>query len=262
MANHVIHFVRNGVTLDLTEDVETYDEGNPVRLNAQAVPKRHGALISEVPVYGPRQIRMTGHLYGDDKEDLRDQINTIKQKLGNTRGKVYLFDDRYYNAYAANFSYSYVPGSAMLVAVFGIEFMCDDPFGYAETAPGATVRSLTSGDTPIDVTNGIYREEFTLTNNGNEFVYLKVTVLAGASQLTNCVVRNQTISHLWQYNGIVSATKSLIVDSVTFNVTNDGVKDLANWSGSFIWLEPGSNTIQIEGSVPATYTFEYQERYI
>src|SRR3990167_9696399 len=145
---------------DLTELVEEQDEGRPVRINAQVVPKRHGAIISEAPVYGPRQIRLRGTIYGaepDPVQDCRDQIGAIQEACNNRRSQLTMFTDRYYNAYCTNFQYAYVKGSALQVANFAVEFVCDDPFAYSAVEPADVVRTLTDGDTPVDVTNNIYR---------------------------------------------------------------------------------------------------------
>lgn len=254
-------------SFDMTEIIESYDEGRPTRVNAQIVPKRHGAIISEAPVYAARQIRMQGTVYGDPGvadpvADCRSQLNDIQEACNNRRSKLYLFTDRFYNAYCTNFQYSYVKGSGLRVAMFSLDFVCDDPFAYSETDPADVVRTLTDADTPIDVTNGIYREEFTITNNGNIFIYPTITVQATGGALNNVVIRNLTTSHLQQYTGTILSGKSLVISNNGFTVLNDGESDLANFSGHFIWLDPGVNTMQIEGTVPATYTFDFKERFV
>lgn len=251
---------------DLTEMIEEQDEGRPVRLNAQVAPKRHGVIISEAPVYGQRQIRLRGKVYGegaDPVEDCRNTLNAIQAACNNQRGQLKMFTDRFYNAYCMSFNYAYIPGSAMRVANFALEFVCDDPFAYAVDPPDPEVQNLTSGDVAIDVTNNIYRKSFTLTNPGNVFVYPTITVLAGASvPIVNVVIRNLTTGYLQQYTGTIAVVTSLIINNGGLTVENDGTSDLGNFSGNFISLSPGANSMQIEGTAPATYTFEFNERYV
>lgn len=251
---------------DLTELIEEHDEGRPVRLNAQVAPKRHGAIISEVPVYGPRQIRMRGSVYGsgaDPVQDLRDTMNDLQEACNNRRARLTMFTDRYYNAYCASFNWGYVKGSALQVAQFAVEFVCDDPFAYSAADPTDVVQTLTTSDEAIDITNNIYRKSFNLTYGGNAFTYPNIIVTAGASvEVIHVVIRNLTTGYLQQYTGTIAVLKSLIISNSGFTVRNDGEDDLVNFSGNFIALEPGINAMEIEGSAPATYTFDFVERFI
>jgi hypothetical protein len=259
MATHQILFG----TLDLTEYIEVQDENVPNRLNVQLVPKRHGGVVSEVPVFGPRTVRLQGSVYSPDgtKEALRNLIKTIEVGLGTTRKKLYYFSDRYYNAYKSGMTWMWVPGSAMLVAKISIEFLCDDPFEYTSVDPSAQSFILTSGHTPVDITNNIYKRTVTLTNNGNYFAYFISTVTADqGNAVVYSIIRNNTISRNNQYTGTVVINDAVVIDNGGLTVKNDGVDDLANWNGSWLWLNAGINTLELEGN-PGTYSFIYRERY-
>lgn len=258
----VDHSIKFG-DYDMTEIVEEIDDGSNTRINAQSVGKRHGAFISSEPVLEPRKIKIRGTLYSSDgtKETLRDQIRELAKELGFERKRLKVFADRYWNAYKGQFSHAYIPGTALLVARFSVEFFCDDPFEYEDPDPAATEVILTSGDDPIDPSSNLYGKDFTLDNDGDLFSYLKVTVTADqGNAVTQAIIRNQTEGVLEQYTGTIGIGNSLVIDNGIFSVKNNGVEDLANWAGTFLWIDPGTNNFRIEGE-PATYSFEYKKRW-
>lgn len=246
-------------TLDISEVVESLQDQMDFRINMQLVPKRHGGLLSEVPVAAPRRIKITGRISEVSHDVLRNTVRGVNQKLSEGRKKLRWHDDRYVNAIKEQFGYSYVPGSAMRSADFTMAFICDDPFEYTD-ATFTSTETLTAADTAVDVTNNIYKKSFVYNNTGTAFNFLKVTVTASNGPITKVIVRNQTTSRLETYTGTIASTKSLVMDNGNFSIKNDGTEDYVNWSGSFIWINASNNTIEIEGT-PGTYLFEFSPRY-
>jgi phage-related protein len=246
--------------LDISDSVETIAIGSPKVVNMMSVPKRHGGLVSEVPTVGPRVISIRGKVQEQDFDTFWTKIDNLEKVFARFNKKFYLRADRYIWAYPMSFGWAPIEGSGGLSAAYTIELKCADPFWYATSGTVSTVKNLTSGDTIVDITAGYYKEAFNIANTGTVFAYLKVTVNA-VSQITRAIVRNLTTNRTWTYTGTVPITKNLIVDSGNFLVTNDGTEDLTNWSGSFIWLDPGTNSLEIEGTVDADYTLEYSPRY-
>lgn len=248
---------------DLSDYFSTWQETNGSRLNAMTAPRRHGAILSEAVVEDARRINIKGTIMSPDRtaEGLRDILDTLGELFMRRNKRLQLWDDRYRYAYKSDFTFAYVIGSAMTVVDFDLAFFCPDPFWYS-TSADTVPRTLTSGDTMIDVTNNIYREAFTLTNNGKVVVYPKITVTAGASvPLTTIIVRNLTQGLYFVYTGTIPVTKSLVVQPLDFTVRNDGEDDLTNFAGDFLGLRLGANSMEIEGTAPATYTFEWTSRW-
>lgn len=263
MANAVVKF---GSTLasafDLSEYIEDHDDGSNKRLNMQALPKRHGGLVTEVPVVEPRRIRLSGRISADTKEDLRTIIRNIASALGYSRKKLYLFDDRYYNAYNSSFQFKYLPGTGMLSAVIQLEFIADDPFEYPEGGNTIVTQTILASDTVVDPTNGYYKKSFLINNPGSVFIYPKHTITANQGvPVGRVIIRNQTTSRNQQYTGTIAIGNALVIQNGNFKVENNGVNDLTNFVGSFLHLDPGDNTIEIEGSL-AQYQFEFAARYL
>jgi phage-related protein len=258
MANQILTFD----SVDLSDYIASWQESAGARINAMSVPKRHGALVSDSIVEEPRIIGVTGRLVSQTSaETLRGTLDTLAELFARRKKRLQLWDDRYVIASKSRFQHGYLPGSSMKAIDFSLEFFCDDPFWYALT-PDSSSRTLDSSDTLVDLPNTIYKEAFTLTNNGTVPVFPKITVTAGASvPLTTIVVRNLTTGRQWTYTGTVAVTKALVCDGNTFRVDNDGVEDLANWAGDFTYLQAGNNSMEIEGKVPATYLFEWSKRW-
>lgn len=245
-------------TLDMSDAVESWEQSLDTRLNQMLVPKRHGVLISEVPVVGARMVRLKGRTQAVDFTTLRTTIDLMEKLLNAGRQKLFLAADRFLYAYKASFGYGYVPGAALAAIDFSIDFLCDDPFFY-DTTSQSDVRSLTTGDTNMG--GGFYKEAFIHTNPGTVFAYPIITVNANQGvSLTKVIFRNLTNTRTFQYTGTVVAGTSLVIDCGNLSVRNNGVEDLANWNGLFATLDVGANSLEIEGN-PATYTIAYTARY-
>jgi hypothetical protein len=246
---------------DISDYIETWQESANARLNAVTVPNRHGALLSSAVVQDARQITLTGRIVSPDgtATGLRTVIENLSELFARQNKRLQMWDDRYINCYKANFSFAYVPGSALRALDFTITFLCIDPF-YYDTSSGSTSYNLTTGDTAIDITNNIYNKAVTLNYTGKFITYPIWTVTAGATALTHITIRNLTIGRQFYYSGTVLATKSLVVDTNYFTVTNDGTNDLTHWTGDFLWLQNGNNSLEFEGTAPATYSLTYAIR--
>jgi len=257
MATHLIKFG----DLDITDYIELQNESMPNRLDFRGMPKRHGAVSASQPVLDIRRIRLQGVIYGTSDEDTRDKIRELEAALGYEQKKLYYFNDRYYNAIKENFSWAWIPGSAMLAAAIEISFACPDPFEYAETDPTPEVESLTSGDTPVDITNHIYKKQFVVANGGGSYVFFSTSVLVnGGYPSLYVVIRNLTTGYLQKYMTTVLNGSTLVIDNLGYTVKVDTVDKLTYFYGTFLWLDAGNNTIEVEGA-PAQYTFTYKERY-
>ena len=244
---------------DLSPHVETWTESANARLNAVTVPGRHGALFSSAIVQDARQITITGRLVSPDgtASGMRTLLETLSELFARQNKRLQLWDDKYINAYKASFQLAYVPGSAMRAVDFTLTFLCADPF-YYDTSTASTNYNLTTGDTIVDITQNIYRRAVTINYPGTFLIYPIWTITAGpTTPLTKITIRNTTIGRQFYYSGTVAVNKSLVVDTNFFTVENDGTNDLTNWSGDFVWLQPGDNAIEFEGTAPATYALEY-----
>ncbi len=260
MANQVVTFD----SVDVSEYFATWQESNNARLNLVGVPRRHGALISDAIVEDARQITIEGRIQEATDEAARDTLDMLAELFARTNKRLALWDDLYINTYKASFGYTYSEGAGLTVIDFMITFFCADPFWYSidQTAFNWVFEpNLTSAYTIVDVTHNLYSRQITVPNDETFVAYPIWTITAGGvTPLTHVTIRNLTTGRQFSYDGTIALNQSLIVDTNFFTVENNGVNDLTNWAGDFVWLVPGDNVIEIEGTAPAAYSASWAPR--
>lgn len=112
---------------------------------------------------------------------------------------------------------------------------------------------------------------YTITNEGNTTQdEIILTITAGATSINTIRIRCGDCD--WTYSGTVNANKSLVVNTATRTITNDGAdaySGLTLNAGHIVadWLlfDTGNNTVTINyagnGSVDATVTFDFYDRW-
>lgn len=256
MPTQIIKF--DGV--DLSDYFSSWQESANSRINAVTVPRRHGALVTDSIVEEPRVIAVSGRIQAATAEALRTLLDTLSELFTRRNKQLQLWDDRYIIANKSQFGISYVHGSAMRAVDFSLQFFCADPFWYG-TTPSSENYDLSTSDIPLDITNNIYRRVVSVTNGGNQYIFPVITVTPGGTPLTTVIVRNMTTGRYFIYSGTVAVGTSLVIDMANFTVENNGIEDLTNFQGDFFSMQPGANTIHIEGTAPANYKFDYTKRY-
>lgn len=255
---------------DVTNEVARVSITDANRVQAAAVAKRHGGIITDIPVRDAKRVTLTGTIYGRDYDVTNphdgararvDAYNAISMRYNK---RLRFHTDRYLNAYPLNFAHEPVLGSAGTVETFTWDFICLDPFWYADPA-APTIFTLNSSDSLLDITNSYYQETQDINNIGSTFIYPVVTVamFAAGSKTWRVQFDNLTTGKFWRYEfAYVGGTnRTLIVDAGQFSVQIDGNDDLTNWQGTFVWLDPGVNSIRVSGSIDATYTVAFTPRY-
>lgn len=263
MANQVVTY--DGV--DVSEYFATWQESANARLNLVAVPRRHGALISDSIVQDARQIMIEGRIQETSDIAARNILDMLAELFSRQNKHLTLWDDRFINAYKAQFGYQYTDGGALCTIDFSVVFFCADPFWYniASTGQGQTlIPNLTTSDIVIDVTNALYKTAPALTViQGNFIAYPVWTIYATTVNLNFITVRNLSTGRQFTYIGTVIPGQAVVIDTAKFTVLNNGINDLTHWSGDFVWLDPsiaGGNSLQFEGTAPAAYSWAYTAR--
>lgn len=263
MATQVVTY--DGV--DVSEYFSTWQESANARLNLVAVPRRHGALISDSIVQDARQIVIEGRIQETSDIAARNTLDTLAELFSRQNKRLTLWDDRYINAYKAQFGYEYSEGGAYCTIDFSVVFFCPDPFWYNTTSTGqgqTIIPNLTTSDIPLDVTNALYKTAPALIAVSGSFIAYPVwTIYATTVNLRFITIRNLSIGRQFTYTGTVIPGQALVVDTANFTVQNNGINDLTNWSGDFVWLDPsivGGNSLQFEGTAPAAYSWTYTAR--
>lgn len=265
-------------TLILTDEIHDLTVSEPNRIPLASVAKRQGALVTDVPTTGERSVQMKGTIHGTDY-DITDPVagansrrDSIAAAMSEFNKRLYVTSSKFLKSYPVAFNWTYRRGSAGRVIDYALSFICPDPFFYiGEEAQTQTIE-LRSSDPAESGVAGSKIKNAEITNNGSAYAFVKVTVSNenALSSLTRCRVVNQSIEieegfpyKDWIYNNFVPPSNLLVVDSNLMTVVNQGVfwvDDLEHWVGTWLWLEPGVNVIQVAGTPDADYLFEWTER--
>ena len=227
--------------LDSTNDIaiETLSFNISKAISSTLLARYDGSVI---PYAKRKEIvaKVSGTIIGSDYDDLRSNLDALKNALESTAEyKLTTDDDRYLMVQYRGFGYSFK--RLRTFANYSFELVASDPFFYSETLDSNT--SLTSAAPSVAI-----------TNSGNATTRLKITVTAGASPIVDDLkIQNTTMGWTIQYRGTIAATKALVinfrVDQADFTVVNDGTADMKNFEGDLPLMQAGSNTITLTTAV-------------
>lgn len=220
---------------DLSTYLETWKPGKRYRLTKFNIPRREGVLINNVE-HDALSIKLAGTLYGTTATAARTSFDAMLQSLNAGEKDLYLYDDRFIRAYLDDFSHEYI--AALRAMKFTLSFTAQKPFSYF-------VQKLRSQQTISSSPT-----TFTVTHNGNVFSKPKISVVAGGSDVTTCIVENLTTGQIWTFSGTVTAGNTLVADFENNILTNNAVDSIANSVGDYpqFRLNPGDNQLKFTGS--------------
>jgi len=240
--------------------VKSWGEQGNVRIIAQTIAGFDGAVLdTTTPPRDSRIISIRGMLFGSSQDNLRTLRDNLRAALNSGVQKLHFYTDRYLNAYMENCREKYVKGSAGTVLEYDVDFFCADPFVYGNEI-------VYDMGTVLYWTNPEKGDVKIIHNPGNVIIYPRFRMIvgdAGNSESNNISVTNDTISKSFILttaigikNGFEVNTSELTVRKTSVvayidytgywmddNYTGTPVDDRDNWSGDFIWLEPGDNSI-------------------
>jgi len=187
----------------------------------------------------------------------RTNLDTLNEIINSQRIKpsgdrefkdLYLLDDRFVRGIVQ--STDKENRAVMRVREFDFKFIIPDPFEYFVQK---TRHKETLAASPTT---------FTVTNNGNAFSRLLITILNNTSTISSLTFENLTTGQNWSYTGSLLTSDLLVVDTDELTVTNDGTEDPANFSGDAeLYLLPGDNEIKVTGLVSGTVKIDFFDRW-
>jgi hypothetical protein len=257
MANVVFTFG----TLDLSSKIDdVWEETLHSRINPEFVPKRHGALVNDAGILEPRIFRATASIVESTQTNLRNTIESLRRDLKRQkRAKLSIYNDRFIHSYNHEFSYHFIPGSAMTAAFVQLGFFADDPFFYDPTYFPANT-SVTLDASPKDLVVNL--------QGASAFMYPAIQIEAvGGNIVGPITIENTTAGAVrsFIYSGTILDGNVLEANFEAFTMKNNGVIDWNNFDGKFIVLDPESgttNTIRYTGPTGAhVMTVYYKPRY-
>lgn len=230
----------------------------------------YGQIVSHVqlpergyafrPEREPRRIRVTFEVTGDSRSDLDSNLDTIRRLVTQLTVKQLKFDSlsgRYYNALFERFQGNYKQATKFSGSM---SFICPDPVAYSTTE--------TSNDHDVDADPKTLYEPADSDEvvGGSAFLLPVYTFTAGEnlSGITLIIKNETTIEELQIADLTLGNDEELVIDCVTWLVTNEGVAEMANVSGKFPRIESNLRnqfTITNFGSL-GSLNITYKEAYL
>jgi phage-related protein len=202
------------------------------------IPRSQGSVV-ETAKRKSLTISVEGQVRGDDVDDLRDNLDTLRAALQDGIQKFTMDDDRYVNAQMSGFDYSFV--TMRTLANIKASFLAHYPFWLA-------------ADETTDVTVPTSEVGYVVNNPGNAPTRIKVEITAPGAGIDagNCQLANTSTGELFRYIETIAAGDILKVDNRydtdDYIITNDGANAHVDFEGDLITLDPGDNTIVFTGT--------------
>jgi len=242
-----------------------------IRNKIVTVAGRHGALDFGGEL-GPRPFEISctikGHSAGEVQASIRLLMAHLLDGDGKPRTLPFQWDYEQGMVYDVRLSSNVPVDKLARLGSFKLPLTAYDPFAYS---PKTTLemQNITLDDeipliSPYDLD---YDTNYTYSVTGNTTVNIgnagtmnaepKITV-TGSFTTLSITVNGKTFS----YNKAVSS-KTLIVNSKDFTVTENGVNALGDSNNVFLKLIPGENVVSINGTgLSCTISFDFKHKYI
>lgn len=234
MANE-ISIALGSFALDSTNGISISKINHQIQKQVQSFEIPKGDL-SVIPIAkrGSIVVQISGALTSSNYDALRTAIQSLRNAIESSSEQQFIMDDDYY-LLGQYRSFSHEVTTMRTFMKFSFELVCSYPFWQSVTLTQSTPAWTTGVG-------------FTINNPGTAPCRVKCKLTAPGSSIANdAQLENQTTGELWKFAGTIAATKILLVDNrVAQNellVTNDAVNAINSWSGDFINLAPGNNTL-------------------
>lgn len=216
------------------------------RIRSQVVPRKDGANIEEA-LLEPILVSFKGTLEADSQANLRSKRDDFFNAILDGTQNLYIFSDRFVVAQKRSLRYAY--SSQMKFMDFDLSFIGQTPFWIASTASQDVQPTAITGGTHVFDVNFI----------GSAYALPTITIEAVA-EVSNISLENKTTDERFSFIGNVLATAALIINGGDASVQNSGVDTIGDYSGDFLRLVQGTNSLEYTGG-DVVITFDYYARY-
>jgi len=238
-------------------DVEKFTPSSKYKGQSFAVPRRAG---SRQPIMqkDSMSIQLSGSVVGATIGLVRTNLDTIKKVINSNRVKsnneleqreLYLFEDRKFKVNVTQELLNHK--SVLTYRDIKLRFNVPEPF---EIATQKTRHSETISSSPTTFTVS--------TNAGNAPATPIITITNNSSNISSLTLENCTTGQVFSYVGTIATGEALVVDTDLLTVENNGVEDVANFTGDFdMVLFPESTEILVTGLASGTITLDWFNRW-
>jgi len=259
------------VTLKIVKDAFSYTFNNETVYMPESITRRNkieqrafqdGAVDFSDGKLNSRTIKMTTMIDGGDPATMSYYRLLLTNALFKENYKLYLGIDGVYTSYynikkCTEIETLFVDGQDYSAANFNINLELLDPYLYIDAGQTDT--------TTIDSSP----KSDTIANSG-EYSYPVITVTADTT-ISSLLIENESdvpegatdgLQFLYADNNFINGDV-LIVDCINGTVKRNGVNSIRYFSGSFLKLLRGNNTLTVtcQTSGATTVKYDYAERY-
>lgn len=212
-------------------------------------PRFPGSIIPEIK---EREITFTvsgsAAKEGGTMEETRAALDEFKRIINRGEKDFFFFDDRFIRGQISSWDETPKPGSNVIL--FDFKITAEHPYSRHLSAER---QEETISSTPT---------EFTLDQDGDVPVYpvIKISADRGADVSAGFSLQNLTTGEILGFSDDIASGDDLIIDCFNQTIENDGVDALADFSGDFMSLAYGQNTLVYAGD-DCTITIDWVKRY-
>jgi len=225
----------------------------------------HGAVDISDGKINEKIIRLEGIIYGDNRAAYLTNLRALREKIYQEDYKLYQGDPASYNyfiniAKALKIQDDYMEGQDYCAGKTIIDLLALDPFWYYKSEDSDEETITEDG------------HSWTVTNNGNVNVYPVITITADTT-IANLIIQNETdipdgedegLKFQYQDPAFKLTSPTLAVDCQGGTVYRSETNTIRYFSGAFLKLLPGDNTIKWTGSTlgASKLKFEFRRRFL
>jgi len=225
------------------------------RLDSEPQSYAHGDIVTADEKVSSRIVYIHGRFGEASSAAMLTELKSMKKACYTSGYRLYATQNpnEYYNVKCLGFESEFL--GQLTRAEVSIDFFVADGFRYYKDVTTDTKNPVVSG-TPYALTND---------NDGDIEVSPIISYTAGGTQTNVKIANAGDAAKYFEYAGGLVDTDVLEVDCLEGTVEKNGSSDIANWSGSFINLVSGVNTItcEITGTAGTSIlSFEFRKRYL
>lgn len=209
--------------------------------------RREGVFVSNVK-FQNRDIKMTVQLWDTSLAAARAWYDSIVKAFLEGKKDLYIADDRLMKVYCNAISRIRYNADFQM-ATIDASFLA--PMPYEQYVGRLRTKQAISASPTA----------FSVPYLGSFKSRPVIQVVAGGSSITQCVLQNLTTGQTMAFTGTIAANKTLVIDCEAQTVLNDSVDAIANFTGSFLMLVPGTNYLVFTGS-NGTIKVDYFNRWL
>lgn len=227
--------------LNLDAYVQAWSESIPQRIESVQVPRRDGVLLSDGRP-NLKRVTLRGLLTNATSTGLRTAEDTLLSSLRNSTGssptgKLRVWDDRYLNAQLDGYDREYAPGHRGTAVKFQAVFAAATPYWLADTC---STDSRSTSSTTLT---------YSLTGGGTANAPPKITLTAGQNGIgAGLRFTNLMANQFLTFASSMSSGDVLVLDCENLTAVKNGTNVLAQVTGDFFSILPGSNSIKFDGT--------------